>query len=203
MIQYRKYKSYEEYLKHQRKKLDTQCDYFKSEFNARLVLIKKRIECIIKSINVNENKRVLCLGARLGEEVKAFNDFGFDAIGIDINPGINNKLVVKGDFHKIPFPDNSFDYLYCNCLDHAFDLEKVNTECDRVLKDNCYMFIELGKSDKLKIEKEGKDHIKKANSYEAVIWDKMESVIDCFKAFKRVKDFDTDESYYCFILRKK
>ena len=66
-------------------------------------------------------KTVLCLGARLGGEVRAFKALGAVALGIDLNPGRSNMDVVAGDFHAIPFPDASFDYAYSNVLDHVFD----------------------------------------------------------------------------------
>lgn len=49
---------------------------------------------------------VLCLAARIGTEVKAFFDIGCFAVGIDLNPGENNRYVVYGDFHDIQFPSN-------------------------------------------------------------------------------------------------
>ena len=48
-------------------------------------------------------RTVLCLAARIGTEVKAFLDLGCFAIGIDLNPGTDNRYVVHGDFHDLQF----------------------------------------------------------------------------------------------------
>ena len=47
---------------------------------------------------------MLCLGARLGTEVRALHNLGYFAIGIDLNPGVDNPYVLMGDFHKLVFP---------------------------------------------------------------------------------------------------
>ena len=49
------------------------------------------------------------VGARIGTEVKAFLDLGAVAIGIDLNPGENNRYVVYGDFHDLQFASGSID----------------------------------------------------------------------------------------------
>jgi ubiquinone/menaquinone biosynthesis C-methylase UbiE len=41
---------------------------------------------------------------------------------------------LKGDFHKIVFPDASLDAAYCNALDHVYDLERVLGEVRRLLR---------------------------------------------------------------------
>ena len=63
-------------------------------------------------------RTVLCLGARLGGEVRAFKSLGAVAVGIDLEPGRGNMDVVFGDFHDVPFAADSFDYAYSNVLDH-------------------------------------------------------------------------------------
>ena len=78
-------------------------------------------------------KTVLCLGARLGGEVRAFKELGAIALGIDLNPGEASMEVLAGDFHHIMFPDGSFDYLFSNVLDHVFSDDMLATEAHRVL----------------------------------------------------------------------
>ena len=78
-------------------------------------------------------KTVLCLGARLGGEVRAFKSLGAVALGIDLNPGRSNMDVVAGDFHAIPFPDQSFDFSYSNVLDHIYDRDRFAAEVCRVI----------------------------------------------------------------------
>ena len=78
-------------------------------------------------------RTVLCLGARLGTEVRALHGLGHFAVGIDLNPGPGNALVLHGDFHQLVFPDGSVDAVYTNALDHVFDLDRVVGEVARVL----------------------------------------------------------------------
>ena len=85
---------------------------------------------------------ILCLGARLGSEVEAFISFGHAAIGIDLNPGPNNPYVMAGDFHALQFADASFDCVYTNSLDHAFELDKIAAEVRRVLRPNGLFLLE-------------------------------------------------------------
>src|SRR6185437_13488205 len=54
--------------------------------------------------------------------------------GIDLNPGEGNEHVVTGDFHALSFADGSADAVYCNALDHAFDLDRLSGEIARVLR---------------------------------------------------------------------
>ena len=77
---------------------------------------------------------IICLGARLGGEVRAFKSMGALAVGIDLNPGESSLDVLSGDFHDIAFPDESFDFGYSNVLDHIFDQDKFASEMARILK---------------------------------------------------------------------
>jgi SAM-dependent methyltransferase len=77
-------------------------------------------------------RSVLCLGARTGEEVAALFDHGVLAVGIDLLPG-DERYVLRGDWHALEFPDETFEAVYCNAFDHAMDLEAVLKELDRVL----------------------------------------------------------------------
>ena len=85
---------------------------------------------------------VLCLAARIGTEVKSFLDIGCFAVGIDLNPGENNKYVVQGDFHDIQFPYESVDAVFTNSLDHVYKFDKVINEIRRILKPGGLLIIE-------------------------------------------------------------
>ncbi len=74
----------------------------------------------------------LCVAARTGQEVKALQDMGITATGIDIVPC--EPLVKEGDMHDIPYPDNSFDFVFSNSYDHALYPEKMASEMERVAK---------------------------------------------------------------------
>jgi SAM-dependent methyltransferase len=89
-----------------------------------------------RSVPLPPHASVLCLGARLGSEVEAFIQLGHFAIGIDLHPGLSNSYVVTGDFHALQFADSSINGVYTNCLDHAYDLDKILAEVRRVLKSN-------------------------------------------------------------------
>lgn len=129
-ISFRRYSSYDEYIAHQASKLKIVSDrlaeneeLFYQEFISRLGSCGP----------LKDKKSVLCLAARVGTEVRALISLGHFAVGIDLEPGSANAYVLPGDFHKLVFADNSIDAVYCNSLDHVFDLARVVSEVRRVL----------------------------------------------------------------------
>lgn len=56
--------------------------------------------------------RVLDMGAGAGETVRYLRSLGFDAEGIDLNPGADAK---QGDFLRCPYPDGSFGAVISEC----------------------------------------------------------------------------------------
>ena len=88
-------------------------------------------------------QRVLCVGARRGEEVRAWRSLGHTAIGIDFNPGANNPDVQIADFHTLPFPEGHFTVVYSNSLDHAFDWMRAVAEWRRVLSPEGWLVLDL------------------------------------------------------------
>lgn len=130
-IAQRKYASYDDYVKHQSSKFDRISDRLHAREEDDLAMFLERFQgCSALA----DARTVLCLGARLGTEVKALHKLGHFAVGIDLNPGSDNQHVLKGDFHKIVFPDGSLDAAYCNALDHVYDLERVLGEVGRLLR---------------------------------------------------------------------
>jgi SAM-dependent methyltransferase len=125
----RSYAGYADYVAHQRSKLghlDLQ-DYdvwFRECLRDRLA----------RHPQIARGTAVLCLAARLGTEVRAFQDHGCFAVGIDLNPGLQNDVVLPGDFHHIQFAAGTIDTVYTNSLDHAFEVERMLGEIHRVLK---------------------------------------------------------------------
>lgn len=83
---------------------------------------------------VGPGKSILCVGARLGGEVRAFTRLGALAIGIDFNPGVRNAWAVWGDATRLQFANNVFDFVYCNIVDHIDPRSKFFAEVQRVLK---------------------------------------------------------------------
>jgi len=129
-LTHRKYATYQEYLDHQAAKLDQITDRLEETSAEDLAEFTRRFASCTA---VPARARVLCLGARRGTEVEAFLSLGHFAVGIDLNPGPDNRYVLAGDFHKLVFPDASVDVVYTNVFDHVFDLEKMLGEITRVL----------------------------------------------------------------------
>ncbi|MFO1059705.1 MAG: class I SAM-dependent methyltransferase [Dongiaceae bacterium] len=127
----RTYQSYEAYLEHQRAKLEHHLPQLHDSLDEDLAEFKRRFAGCAELAGA---RNVLCLGARLGTEVRALKELGFFAVGIDLNPGSGNQHVVSGDFHALGFADGSADAVYCNALDHAFDLDRMGLEIARVLR---------------------------------------------------------------------
>jgi SAM-dependent methyltransferase len=133
----RTYNSYEDYLAHQKSKLELHDfgDYdakFREALRVRLVALDL----------IWEGRTALCLAARIGSEVKAFLDLGCFAVGIDLNPGKQNPYVLYGDFHNLQFASHSVDFVFTNSLDHAFDVERMAKEILRVLRPTGLLIVE-------------------------------------------------------------
>lgn len=141
----RHYPDYETYIKHQQTKYASQ----------RLVTIQGHDERFHAALTERLNdipvalkgRSVLCLAARQGSEVRAFIDHGAFSVGIDLNPGQENRWVVVGDFHALQYADDSVDIVYTNSLDHAFDLERITGEVKRVLRADGAFIVELNMDD--------------------------------------------------------
>ena len=133
----RQYPSYADYVRHQQSKLPhldlSRCDRaYREQLRGRL-----RGHSFIRP-----GASVLCLGARQGTEVKAFHDLGCFAVGLDLNPGPDNPLVLPGDFHNAPFPAASVDVIFTNSFDHSFDPPKLIGEIIRLLKPGGVLVVE-------------------------------------------------------------
>ena len=136
----RRYASYEEYVEHQAAKLAVVYERRKEKDEGEIVEFERRFtECA----ELQGKRVVLCLGARLGTEVKALHNVGFFGIGIDLNPGPQNEWVLSGDFHKLVFKDRTVDAVYTNALDHVFELARVIAEVRRVLHDDGIFVVDL------------------------------------------------------------
>jgi SAM-dependent methyltransferase len=127
----RHYASYDEYLAHQSSKLGQISERLYETEAEDLADFERRFGGCVELAGA---RSVLCLGARLGTEVRALHRLGYFAIGIDLNPGPGNPCVLTGDFHALVFPDGSVDAVYTNALDHAFDLGRLTAEIRRVLR---------------------------------------------------------------------
>lgn len=180
MLHYKRYDSYEDYVEEQVATLVLREDYVrqKSERKLRDFLL----DFIRFENHIPQDCKVLCLGARFGEEVKAFRKLGYDAIGIDLwaNEG---DLVIKGDWNNLPF-ENEFDVIYTNSIDHAFDIAEMIQEIKKALKSVGKVIIALDQNHTHAASNE-KIKAKFANPdrYEAVLWNSDKDVINAFVGF--------------------
>jgi len=136
----RRYASYEDYVEHQASKLYKVIGRLQENMDEEFEEFKARFQSVPA---LADARSVLCLGARLGTEVKALHALGHFAVGIDLNPGADNAYVLPGDFHAIVFPDGSVDAIYSNAIDHAFDLQKLIGEVRRLLRPGGLFLIEI------------------------------------------------------------
>lgn len=176
----RKYKTYSEYVEKQKEKLNRSISFLSGYDTKYRIVLRNRIK---EEGIIEPDMNVLCLAARIGTEVKSFLDLGFFAIGLDLNPGKENKFVVHGDFHDIQFPTNSVDVAFTNSLDHVYYFDKIVSEIKRVLKPKGFLILE--------IESGGTP----SGAYESASWENVDDVLDFFlvAGFKIIKK--TDFSY--------
>lgn len=199
-IDNRKYKNYDKYLKHQAKKFDIGFSKNIKKFMPKYFFnsvrsFEKRTNGFKSYI---KQGKILCLGARTGAEVVAFRNLGFlDTIGIDINPGKNNKYVIKGDFHNTDFEDNFFDTIYSNCIDHAWNLRKLSKEIYRISNKKACLILEIDHLLK-KTKSERKKLLKKDSKYESIMWDDFNDIRNGFKEFKLITKFTS--VYHIFLV---
>ena len=162
-FQNRSYDSYEAYLEHQKAKLETH-DFANYDVEFRAAL-RERLATLNSAW---PGRTVLCLAARIGTEVKAFLDLGCFAIGIDLNPGEENRYVVQGDFHDLQFAPKSVDVIYTNSLDHAFDIERIAQEVLKVLKPHGLLIVEAS---------QGRDQGVNPGFFESFFWKNIDELI--------------------------
>ena len=162
----RKYDSYEQYVEHQASKLARVAHRLDRNRTEELAEFRERFEMIEQ---LRDCRVVLCLAARLGTEVEALHGLGFFAVGQDLNPGEDNPYVLPGDFHAVVFPDGSVDAIYCNAIDHAFDIEKLLAEISRLLRAGGLFIAEIEVGF-------GEGHV--PGDFEAMHWRDSQQVID-------------------------
>lgn len=159
----KEYKDYEDYVALQKSKLAkgiAWLDNYEKFYGEFLKATLQRCKL---------GRTCLCLGSRRGTEVKVFNELGIFTIGIDLNPGENNKYVVIGDASEIQYSDNLVDIVYTNSLDHFFEIDKVLAEIKRVLKSNGLFILLAASPEKVKDDK-----------YGAIYWDDIKQVLSYF-----------------------
>lgn len=163
----RVYQDYETYRAHQALKLDAHREESIKRHDRRFYSALR--ERLTEDPAGFAGRRVLCLAARQGTEVRAFIDEGAFAVGIDLNPGRDNRYVMVGDFHDLQFADGTVDVVFTNSLDHAFDLARILTGVKRVLTPDGVLICEVGL---------GSDTGAGPGFYESLSWAKVDDILD-------------------------
>lgn len=131
-------KRYERYVERQlEKSLDRarRVKWLGEEWKKKLDSFQAIFHNLIERNIVSKTSKILCVGARTGQETLAWLNLGVEyAIGVDLVP--RPPLVVKGDMHSLPFEDKYFDVLFSNAFDHSLLPNLFAKEARRVLKNN-------------------------------------------------------------------
>ena len=99
-------------------------------------------------------KKILMLGCGTGDESLMLNEFGaVDIIGIDLSEesiklakeSYPNCKFIVGDMHKLPFENDTFDFVYSSLAIHySKEPEEVYKEIYRVLKSEGQLLFSIG-----------------------------------------------------------
>jgi glycosyltransferase involved in cell wall biosynthesis/SAM-dependent methyltransferase len=179
------YPTYEAYIKEQKSKLDEGIPFLADYDKRYRVALRERLEKLSPRLSPWRGKKVLCLGARIGTEVRSFLDVGCFAFGIDLNPGKDNSYVVTGDFHKLgKYADSSVDVVFTNSLDHVYRIQYLLKGIARILDTGGFFIVELeGPKDR------------DADKWASLHWNNQEDLISLFKQFnlhlESQSEFDT------------
>lgn len=192
---YRNYKDYEEYVSHQKQKFQEILKIHGGFTNWAIASYRYKFYRRFHHLPtfLPKSAHILCAGARQGTEVEVLWDIGFkNAYGIDLNPGPDNKFVRIGDFMHLENPDSSLDMIYCNALDHAFNLESFFREHVRVIKPDGYVLYDIAM--------QNKEH----GAFEAASWKSQEALfLLVLKYFKKVTKVETEPGWMWILLQGK
>lgn len=132
-----------DYINHQKEKTTNPAKIKKwlgEEWDIKLNGFKKIFSQYDETFD--KNGKCVGLGARTGQEIAALRELGYkDSIGIDLVPF--EPYTIEGDFHKLPFENNSVSLVYSNAVDHVLNPLLWSQEIDRVLDKGGYLLFHL------------------------------------------------------------
>lgn len=198
MLHYKEYAAYEDYLKDQTAKCKQKESYIRQKSERKYWEFCANFA----KFEVPKGSSVLCLGARFGDEVRAWRTLGCESVGVDLF-GDEKDLVIKADWNNLPFDSDSFDYVYTNSIDHANDLDRMVREIKRVLNVGGKVLLELMRRHASSDEKI-KQKFDNPERYEAMLWNIDEDVLSAFEGFivtKKWVDRRT-EPFNCYLLER-
>lgn len=123
--------SYEKYLNHQIKKTlntEKQKKWMNEEWEIKLNGFNGLFDRNTKYIS--DKKNSICLGSRTGQEVLSLRNRGINSIGIDLVEF--PPYTLAGDIHNLKYDSGTFDLVFCNIIDHCYDLNKAIFEMERI-----------------------------------------------------------------------
>lgn len=198
MLHYKKYATYEDYVIDQTAKCKLRESYIRKKSERKFW----EFQAGFAKYKLRKGSSVLCLGARFGEEVKAWRSLWCGAIGIDLF-GDEKGLVIKADWNDMPFPDSTFDCVFTNSIDHASDIQKMVAEIKRVLVPDGKVILELMRKHAT-TDETIRAKFGNPERYEAMLWNKDEDVLEAFDGFV-VTDKRWErrtEPFNCYILER-
>jgi len=191
---YRDYEDYDEYMIHQKQKLDEKLKLKGGFDNKTIASYRLKFYRRFKLLSrfLPKSALIVCAGARQGTEVEVLHDLAFkNAYGIDLNPGPENPLVRQGDFMRMDNANSSVDLIYTNCVDHAYDLDAFFAEHARVIKPNGYVLYDIPS---------GGDDMR--GQFEAVAWDcEGDLFLMMLRHFREVVHVERDIGWKWILLR--
>lgn len=159
--------------------------------------LHKRFKRVFKENHYKiQGKNVLCIGARLGGEVRAFQGLGALSVGIDLMPGEYNKHVLYGSASDLQFASNVFDVIYSNILDHILEIKKFYSETCRTTREGAFLLLDLDQNrpDKWSV----RDLRGKMDQYSSQLENKCWTLIS-----KNIINNEKDKGKFALIFTKK
>lgn len=137
-----RYDNYGQYTRHQiEKTADPQriARWLGPEWDVKVQGFSEIFQSYAGQLQGKQN--AICLGSRVGQEVKALRDMGLQAIGVDLVPFA--PYTVQGDIHDLKYPDASFDLIFTNIFDHALYPEVFCREMRRLCRPQGLILLRL------------------------------------------------------------